>query len=246
VEHVVADAPLVVFVHGSMDRSGAFARCGSHLRDLHTLRYDRRGYGRSPKPASLPIGAHVDDLLAVLDERPAVVIGHSLGGVIALAAAQRRADLVRAVGAFESPMPWLEWWPHVSAGGEAMTAGADLSVEAAGNAAERFMRRMVGDEQWEAVPPTSKAARRAEGSALLAELRSVHAEAPYDYAAISVPVVTGRGTESKDHHQWSANELARLVGGDPPFVIEGAGHGAHATHHREFARFTRLVVAKAQ
>jgi len=40
-----------------------------------------------------------------------------LGGVVALAAAQRRADLVRAVGAFESPMPWLEWWRMVSAGG---------------------------------------------------------------------------------------------------------------------------------
>ena len=33
-------------------------------------------------------------------------------------------------------MPWMEWWPKMSAGGEAMTAAADSSVEAAADAAE--------------------------------------------------------------------------------------------------------------
>jgi pimeloyl-ACP methyl ester carboxylesterase len=44
-EHSVDGAPLVVLVHGSMDRNSAFARCAGLLRDLHTIRYDRRGYG---------------------------------------------------------------------------------------------------------------------------------------------------------------------------------------------------------
>ena len=91
-------AALVVLVHGSMDRNGSFARCASHLRDLHTLRYDRRGYGRSAGLGAPTISGHVDDLIEMLDERPGAVVGHSLGGVIALAAAERRPDLVRAVG----------------------------------------------------------------------------------------------------------------------------------------------------
>ena len=39
--------PLVVLVHGSMDRSGSWVRVVRELRDVHTVRYDRRGYGRS-------------------------------------------------------------------------------------------------------------------------------------------------------------------------------------------------------
>jgi pimeloyl-ACP methyl ester carboxylesterase len=228
-----------------MDRSGAFARCCGHLRDLHTVRYDRRGYGRSAGLGAPTPGGHADDLIELLDERPGVVVGHSLGGVIALVAAQRRPDLVRAVGAYESPMPWVDWWPKVSAGGEAMATEADGTTDA-GDAAERFMRRMIGDTRWDGLPEKSQQDRRAEGVALLAELRSVRSEVPFDHAAISVPVVTGCSTRSRDHHQWSAHELARLTGGSAPFVIEGAEHGAHATHHAEFAAFVRCVVAQVQ
>lgn len=243
---MVDGAPLVVFVHGSMDRSSAFARCCGHLRDLHTIRYDRRGYGKSVHLDAVSIEGHIEDLVGVLDGRRGVVIGHSLGGVIALGAAQRRPDLVRAVGAYESPMPWVEWWPKRSAGGDAMTMGEGSSPEAAADAAERFMRRMIGDERWEALPEGTRRQRRAEGPALLAELRSAHRQPAYDPAAITVPVFTAHGTESREHHCWAAQELARLTGAREVTVIEGAGHGAHASHHRAFADFTRRVLASAR
>ena len=74
----VAGAPIVVFVHGSMDRSSGFARVTRHLHDVPTLRYDRRGYGRSlaalGEGPGIGVDGHVDDLLAVLDGRPAVVV----------------------------------------------------------------------------------------------------------------------------------------------------------------------------
>jgi pimeloyl-ACP methyl ester carboxylesterase len=77
-----ADAPLVVLVHGSLDRAGSFARVIRRLADLHTVAYDRRGYHRSRHvvPVHDTLDGHVDDLLLVIDSRPAVVIGHSYGG----------------------------------------------------------------------------------------------------------------------------------------------------------------------
>ena len=236
----------MVFVHGSMDRSSAFARCSGHLRDLHTIRYDRRGYGKSVHLGAVSIDGHVDDLIDILAGRPGVVIGHSLGGVVALGAAQRHPELIRAVGAYESPMPWVDWWPKRSAGGDAMTMGEGTTAEAAADAAEQFMRRMIGDARWDALPEGTRRSRRAEGPALLAELRSARQHAAYEPTAITVPVLTAHGTESREHHCWAAQELARLAGGEPPFVIEGAGHGAHASHHREFAEFTRRVVDAGQ
>ena len=48
--------PLVVLVHGSMDRMAGLAKVARRLApDHHVLRYDRRGYGHSvahPGPAA--------------------------------------------------------------------------------------------------------------------------------------------------------------------------------------------------
>ena len=105
---------MIALVHGSMDRSAGLLKLSRRLDDDHrVLRYDRRGYGRSaPHPGPFGMDGQVDDLVALLDERPAVVFGHSYGGNVALAVAARRPDLVRAVGVYESPLSWLDWWPR--------------------------------------------------------------------------------------------------------------------------------------
>jgi pimeloyl-ACP methyl ester carboxylesterase len=226
-----------------MDRSAAFARCRRHLRDLHVIAYDRRGYGRSAGLGAPDLSGHADDLLAVIDGHPSVVVGHSIGGLFALMAAQREPALVRAVGAFETPMPWVDWWPADSAGGRGtLDAGNPDAV------AERFMRRIAGEERWEALPHATKAARRAEGEALVAELLSMRSGgAAYDMQQIHVPVVAGSGSESSPHHQRTAQTLAELAGQEGgPFVIRGAGHGAHVSHPEQFAEFVRLAVASAR
>ena len=131
------------------------------------------------------VETNVDDLVALLGERPAVVFGHSLGGDVALAAAQRHPGLIRAVGAYEPPMPWEPWWPESTAGSEAIERAEKAGTE---EAAETFMRRMVGDELWKRLPATSRGERRAEGEALVGELVAMRDTAPYDPAAIEVPV----------------------------------------------------------
>ncbi|MEX2292531.1 MAG: alpha/beta fold hydrolase [Acidimicrobiales bacterium] len=236
------DAPLVVIVHGSLDRSAAFTRVQRHLNGLRVVRYDRRGYGRSLHlgPAT-SFTAQVDDLAVVVGGRRAVIVGHSFGGVIALAFAQRHPDLATAVVAYEAPMAWTSWWPSATAGSAAMSF--ESSAE---DAAERFMRRMIGDERWEALPERTRHQRRAEGPALVAELRSVRdaKTPPYDAAEILVPVLSAHGTESLPHHRQTAVALADAVPDGVLRVVDGAGHAVHLTHPAGLAELARRAVAR--
>ena len=246
-------APRVVFVHGSMDRAATFAKVIRRLPDLDVVRYDRRGYGRSRGvEVSTALEDQVDDLLRVIDGEPTVVVGHSLGGVIALAGAQREPDLILSVAAFEAPMSWLDWWPARSAGGVALatvdgptTGDGSSATSTAVGAAEQFMRRMIGEDRWEALPPRTRDARRAEGPALLAELASIRSSPPYDPARVVVPVLAGYGTESKPYHQQAAVRLAEWAPQGELMVIDGAGHVAQGSHPEAFAAFVRRAVARA-
>jgi pimeloyl-ACP methyl ester carboxylesterase len=244
-EHDPGDgAASVVLVHGSLDRSAAFARVQRHLNDLRVVRYDRRGYGRSLSlgPAD-SLSQQVDDLEHVVGDRPAVIVGHSLGGVLALALAARRPDLVQAVVAYEAPMPWTDWWPSSTAGSLAVGGAHGDPRRDGAAAAERFMRRMIGDDRWEQLPERTRAQRLAEGPALLADLYAVRGAPPYDPAALALPIVAGHGTRSGPHHQESAVRLAELAPAGELVVVEGADHGVHLTHPAELARLARRAVA---
>ena len=163
-----------------MDRSAAFLRVIGHLDDLHTLAYDRRGYARSigTDPPAASIASGVDDLLGLLDGRPATVVGHSFGGHVALAAGIARPDVVRAVAVWEAPLAWLDWWPSDSAGSVAVAAPTPHA------AAETFLRLLLGDDTWERLPPGTQAVRRLEGPALLGDLAAIRnkGQPPYDWA----------------------------------------------------------------
>ncbi len=243
--HPVPGSPVVVLVHGSLDRAGSFARVVRRLTDLTTCAYDRRGYHRSRGgPVHTTVAGHVDDLLTVVAGRPAVVVGHSFGGVIALAAALRPGGPAPVVGlgAFEPPLPWV--------GGPARRPGAPRhpgeQADAPGAVAERFFRRMVGDAAWERLPESTREARRADGAALAAELDALRVdEPPFDVAGLDVPLLVGRGSASLPHHRAAAAWLADHAPGAALVEIEGAGHGAHLTHPDAFAGFVRAAVARA-
>jgi pimeloyl-ACP methyl ester carboxylesterase len=230
-----------VFVHGSMDHSSTFVRAGRFLTEHRVLRYDRRGYGRSLAAGVTDMAGHGDDLVEILRGlgRPAVAVGHSLGGDIVLSAATRRPDLVAALVIFEAPMAWEAWWPSHSAGNAALR-GHDGDT---GDAAERFLRRMLGDDRWDAMSSVVQARRRAEGAALVAEMRSVRSTPPYDPTRVTAPLVVGCGAESRVHHRQAAHALAERVPGATLVEIPGAGHGAHNSHPAEFAALVRRGLA---
>ena len=291
--HEVGEGPLVALVHGSMDRSGGMLRVRRLLQSSHrVLRYDRRGYARSlgaGPPDSFE--QQVDDLAGLLAGRPAVLVGHSFGGLVCLALAERRPELVRTVLAYEAPKMWAPWWPGSSAGSGALAVaragagvgagaatgdapgraalgaaggevtGGDEVVDPAGararatseqaelgaEAAEWFLRRMIGDAMWERLPATMRAERRAEGPTLVAEMASVRPPAPppFDPAAIPVPVLAVRGAPARPHHVRATGELAAAAPTAELHVIAGADHGAHLSHPVELADLVRRAAALA-
>jgi pimeloyl-ACP methyl ester carboxylesterase len=246
------DGPLVVLVHGAMDRASSMLRVRRALEgECRVVRYDRRGYARSLElgPAA-SLDQQVDDLAAVVGSRDAALAGHSLGGVICLALAERSPAQVVAVVAYEAPMMWEPWWPAGTAGATALAASTgrrDGGDGDPGDAAEAFMRRMLGDARWSRLPAPVRAERRAEGPTLLAELRTVHhpAPAPYRPERLTVPVVAAFGSETQPQHRLAAEELARRAPQGVLERIDGAGHGAHLTHPHAFAGLVRRSLSLA-
>lgn len=233
----VPDAPeVVVLVHGAMDRSASFGRMARHLDGVPLVRYDRRGYGRSLAVGPGGLDEHVGDLLAVVGERRAVAFGHSIGGVVALTAAERRPDLVTAVVAYEAPAPWRSWWPA----GPTDAAAGDPAEEA-----EAFMRRAIGDRFWARLPERTRADRRAEGGALLADIASLHHGAPYAVERLPVPVVAASGSETTWWHRRATAELAAEAPQGEEVVVAGAQHGVHLSHPTAAASLVRRGIERS-
>ena len=98
-----SDAPPIVCVHGYTSSAEAFNAPSRHFQDrFHILAPDVRGHGES---AWSPAGAYqytdqVGDLVALVDQLglpPFVLIGTSMGGIIAMTYAAERADRLRGL-----------------------------------------------------------------------------------------------------------------------------------------------------
>jgi pimeloyl-ACP methyl ester carboxylesterase len=86
------DAPTLVFVHGfSLDLT-VWHYQWTGLDGLRCVLYDQRGHGRSGRSGDLTLGAMGRDIGAVLDavtgESPVVLVGHSMGAMAILSAAE--------------------------------------------------------------------------------------------------------------------------------------------------------------
>jgi pimeloyl-ACP methyl ester carboxylesterase len=236
------DGPLILFVHGAMDRGAAFLRVTRLLGEQRWCVYDRRGYGRSMVEVPPLFVDHVDDLVVLLDrygrDAPVVLVGHSLGATIALAAAARRPSTVASMLVYEAPLPWQPWWPVRDAEGQRLE---DLGPEVA---VERFMGRVVGADVWASVPAATRAHKIREGSTLVAELVSVRTGAPFERSDVHAPCLVVRGSGSDATRTRAAEWLVEGLPEAENRLIDDAPHVAHATHPEQFAALVMEAVAR--
>lgn len=264
--------PVVILVHGSLDRASSFSRTALRLPDLAVVAYDRRGYqgSRDARPATA-LATHIDDLRRIVsayrtDEppvestggdgprpgdqsnlRPVAAVGHSIGGTVVLGAAVAAPELFVAIGAYEPTMPWLGFHRPIERRSDRTAGGAGPmadTVPDAGDAAEWFFKRMVGEEAWERLSDAQRTSRREDGPALRVELRSVRAGVPFDVTTLHVPaIVASGGPSSFPHHRQTAEWLAEHVATVRWTRIPDAAHGAHLSHPDAFAALVRAVLA---
>ncbi|MFD0994617.1 pimeloyl-ACP methyl ester carboxylesterase [Pseudoclavibacter chungangensis] len=227
----------ILIAHGSMDTGRSFRRLRDALPNWRTVAYDRRGYGRSFDPAEAPasIGEHVADLRSLLDG-PTVLLGHSMGGVLALMATALDPELVRAVVVYEAPLPWLEEWP------DAPLARSDdpALVRAAG---ERFVRHAMGEGAWERLSASQRERFHDWSAALERELGELTFRPddpalrwPFDPADVTVPVLVLHGSETAGRHRLGAPRWLEVLPDATGTVIEGAAHTGHVTHPAAIAQ----------
>ena len=138
----VEGGPQMVMVHGSLDRSTGLSRLTRRFDDRYDiLRFDRRGYGKSGEhEGPFTVAANVDDLVDLVEQEfptgPIVLVSHSFGGNVVLAASSRLGRRVTHIATYEMPMSWQPWWAGNSSKG--------FPEQNPEDSAEAFMRRLVG------------------------------------------------------------------------------------------------------
>ena len=96
---------MVVFLHGVAGSRLTYNWVPESVAGHRVIRPDFRGHGAAARtPGSYRISDYVEDVIEVLRaEGPAILVGHSLGGVAAWSVAQQAPELVR--GAFLEDPP---------------------------------------------------------------------------------------------------------------------------------------------
>jgi pimeloyl-ACP methyl ester carboxylesterase len=103
------DGAPVVFLHGVSGSSTTYAWLPDEIvGGRRVVRLDLRGHGESERaPGTYVVATYAEDVAEVLRSqvgRPAVIVGHSLGGVVAWTLAQRHPELVLAAFLEDPPL----------------------------------------------------------------------------------------------------------------------------------------------
>jgi pimeloyl-ACP methyl ester carboxylesterase len=114
-----SDLPTVIFIHGSPGSWDAFAgffKNDTLLQKAHLISVDRPGFGKSDLDRAEPSLAMQAQLIAPILEKnkPAILVGHSLGGPVAARLAmdypQLVSGLVLVAGSIDPDAEKYEWY----------------------------------------------------------------------------------------------------------------------------------------
>ncbi|MCX6093219.1 MAG: alpha/beta hydrolase [Candidatus Bipolaricaulota bacterium] len=229
------DGDPLLALHGHYSCARTFAGLAHALAGRwRVVALDQRGHGWSDVPDDYSRQAYVDDTAAVIERlrlAPAVVLGHSLGGVNAYQLAARRPDLVRAlivedVGTDTRSVPdFVPDWPDRF---ESMRAVLAYSKERGWIVDPYFLENLVEYEDGRGF--------RFDRAAMQSSQRLVEGDWWSDWLASSCPVLLLHGHKSWVLQTRDAREMAvrrpnvRLV------EFPDCGHTIHDERPEEFDR----------
>jgi pimeloyl-ACP methyl ester carboxylesterase len=230
------DGTPILCIHGTSSSALAWGHAAKALGARgRCIVYDRRGSFRSERPQpyeTSDVSDHADDAAALLDAlsaAPAVVIGPSYGGEIAVALAHRYPTKVTALTLLEPAIVSLDrraterFQPVI---GKALEAGArdDSTV------AEVFLRDVLGNEACESFPAELKEMFVGNGPAILAELRGRWLElTAQELAEMRQPTLIVSTQDSPEAFRRVDRVLAEALPNCETASVEG-GHLINPAH----------------
>ena len=257
-------APQLLLLHGWMDVSASFQFVvDAFSRDWHVIAPDWRGFGLSERGAGdcYWFPDYLGDLEAIVDavspESPATLVGHSMGGNIALLYAGVRPARIRAAVNLEgfglkdcepaqAPARYVRWLDELKSPPVARRYGSVAEV------AERLRRnnpRLDGEraaflaEHWSR--RTAQGGFEVAGDPAHKIVNPVlyrWAEVAACWATIACPVLWVEATDT-DAHRWAgdAGEIARRVAALASVEIARVADAGHMLHHDQPRQVARLI-----
>jgi len=240
----------ILGLHGAGSSAVFWEDAAERLAEVgRVVTYDRRGSWRSERPDPYEVTSvreHAEDALALLralDAEPAVLVGRSYGGTVALELALWQPASVRGIALLEAgPLglsaEWDEWFASLGAMLEQVVA--ERGVDAVG---EAVLREVFG--AWEELPRIWRDVFTANGQALLAEVRGEERLSETSRVGeLSVPVLVVTADGSPEPIQRGSEALARALPHARSVRVSG-DHAIDPAGPEVLAFVTELLAARA-
>lgn len=214
---------------------------------LRLIALDLPGHGESeamPRASVEDYAVAVAHVLRALDCGPAVVVGHSLGGSIAIALAAHRPALVRGLVLIATCLKL----PLVDSVGERLVAFLPGPLRRVFFFSMARKVLFAPDAPADAVAITMQELRACRPESLMADVRAARAMDLTDQAAaLDVPTVVLAGSRDRLTPPALAERLSASIRGSRLRIVDGAGHmlpqEAAQRVNREIVAFVESLAA---
>jgi len=231
--------PAAIFLHGLTGIAEAWGPTVAALGEERPRSFapDLRGHGHSPKPAAgYAVTDYVSDLLAACDalglDRPHLV-GHSMGGRVALVAAARYPERFRSVAIVDiGPEAWRTNWVETQEALDQLpTRYPDIETAIGTAARPRGPGSATSEELMEVARARFAVAEDGSASwladrAALKQAVELHRSRNYwrDWERIEIPALLIRGERSRELRRRVAEAMRRRNPRVQYEELPGVGH----------------------